>query len=214
MSEDKEIFENIYKTPGAGWTKSEPPAELVELVEKEKIKPCKAIDIGCGEGFYSIYLASKGIDVMGIDLSEQAIEYAKGNTEQAKYNIRFMVMDVNSLHQLNETFDFVLEWSVMHHIMPPQRQNYIKDISKILNKGGKYLSVCFSEQSHEVVGSGEKYAISPVGTKLYYSSQHELRELFDPYFRIIESKDITITGRHGQSHTANYYLLEKLGGSL
>jgi cyclopropane fatty-acyl-phospholipid synthase-like methyltransferase len=208
MSEDKEIFENIYKTSGAGWTKSEPPAELVELVENEKLAPCKAIDIGCGEGFYSIYMASQGFDVLGIDLSERAIEYAKGNAERIKHRIRFMAIDVSSLLELKETFDFILEWSVLHHIMPPQRQNYIKDVSKILNKGGKYLSVCFSDKSHEVVGSGKKYAISPVGTRLYYSSQHELRELYDPFFKVIESKEITITGRYGQSHKANYFFLK------
>lgn len=210
MSEDKEIFERIYRSPGAGWTKSQPPTELVGLVENKQVKPCKSIDIGCGEGFYSIYLASKGFNVLGIDLSEQAIEYAKENAKQAKRRIRFMAMDINSLLQLNETFDFVLEWSVMHHIMPPKRPKYINDVSETLRDGGKYLSVCFSERSPEAIATGEKYAISPVGTKLYYSSQNELIELFDPHFQIIESKDIRMTGRYGQSHTANYFFLEKL----
>jgi hypothetical protein len=64
-----------------------------------------------------------------------------------------------------------------------------------------------------VVDSGDKYATSPVGTKLYYSSQKELIELFDLYFQINDSKDITITGRHGQYHTANYFFLGKLNKS-
>ena len=79
MSE-KENFEKVYERPGAAWTREEPPEELKELVESGKIKPCKVIDIGCGEGFYSIYLASKGFDVLGIDISENAIKYAKENT--------------------------------------------------------------------------------------------------------------------------------------
>ncbi len=207
MSEDKEIFENIYKEPGAGWTKSEPPTELVELIENQKIHPCKVIDIGCGEGFYSIYLSSKGFNVLGIDLSEKAIIYAKENAKKTKQNIRFMARDVNSLLELNEKFDFILEWSVLHHIMPPQREKHIKVLSNILHKNGKYLSICFSDKSHEVLETGKKYGISPVGTKLYYSSQQELKELFNPYFSIIETKDITITGRFGQSHKANYFFL-------
>lgn len=175
MNKDKEIFENIYKTPGAGWTKAEPPKELVELVDNGNVAAYKAIDIGCGEGFYSIYLASKGFDVLGIDLSERAIEYAKENALKAGCAIRLMAMDVSSLRPLNETFDFVFEWSVLHHIMPEERRDYVEDVSRLLNEGGKYLSVCFSEESPEAPESGEKHAISPVGTRLYYSSQDELK---------------------------------------
>lgn len=210
MSKDKEIFENIYKTPGAGWTKSEPPTELVNLVESGKVAPCKTIDIGCGEGFYSIYLASKGFDILGIDLSERAIEYAKGNAERAHHGVRFMAMDVNSLLRLNETFDFVFEWSVLHHVMPAEREDYISNLSKLLDKGGKYLSVCFSNQSPEVVGFGKKYAISPVGTKLYYSSHNELVELFKENFKTIETKLFTFEAPHGISHTYDYFFMEKL----
>ncbi len=210
MQEDKDIFEVIYRKPGAGWTITEPPAELAELIERAEIKPCKAIDIGCGEGFYSIYLASKGFDVLGIDLSERAIQYAKENADRYEMTIRFVAMDLNNLEQLNENIDFILEWSVMHHIMPPERQKYVEDVAQLLNERGKYLSACFSEHSPEVAGGGEKYKISPVGTKLYYSSQSELRELFEPHFRIIQTKITTIFGRHGQSHTANYFFMEKL----
>jgi len=209
MSEDKDIFENVYRQPGAGWTIPEPPAELVELVERREIGPCKAIDIGCGEGFYSIYLASKGFDVLGIDLSEKAIQYAKENAERHETTVRFAAMDMTSLEQLNEKFDFVLEWSVLHHIMPPQRQKYVEGVAQLLHHGGKYLSVCFNEQSPEVTRDGEKYRISPVGTKLYYSSESELRELFAPYFRIMSTDITTIFGRHGQAHTVNYFFMEK-----
>jgi len=209
MHEDKDIFETIYRKPGAGWTITEPPAELAELIERAEIKPCKAIDIGCGEGFYSIYLASKGFDVLGIDLSERAIQYAKENAGRYEMTVRFVAMDLNNLERLNEKIDFILEWSVLHHIMPPQRQKYVEDVARLLNARGKYLSACFSEHSPEVAGGREKYKISPVGTKLYYSSQSELRELFEPHFRIIQTKITTIFGRHGQAHTANYFFMEK-----
>ena len=98
----KEDFEKAYEKPGmAVWTNKEPLKELVELVESGKVKPCKVIDIGCGEGYYSIYLAKKGFDVLGIDISEKAIEYAKQNAKQAGVNIRFIAMDLFDLPKLN-----------------------------------------------------------------------------------------------------------------
>ncbi len=218
MGKEKEIFEKIYEKPKAVWTRTEPPQELVELIEKGKIKPCKAIDIGCGEGFYSIYLASKGFDVLGIDFSEKAIKYAKENAASQGVNVRFLVMDVDDLEKLEEKFDFVLEWGVMHHIMPPQRKKYVKGVGNLLNKDGKYLSVCFNEKSPEFGGSGKGYRISPIGTKIYYSSQNELKELFEPYFQIIEAKIAAMVGGKGrehmhdkgQKHIRNYFSMERV----
>jgi len=200
----KEIFEEIYEKTEDPWTKTQPPEELIKLVESGKIKPCKTIDIGCGRGFYSAYLASKGFDVTGIDFSEKAIQYAN---EQG-VNVKFIAMDVADLSKLREKFDFVLEWGVLHHIMPPQRQKYVKDVANLLNKGGKYLSLCFNEQSSGF--GGGKYRTSLLSTKIYFSSQSELRELFEPYFHIIEAKIITMGGGKGQSHIGNYFFMEKL----
>jgi len=200
---NKEIFEQIYEKPRAPWTRIEPPQVLVELIKSKKISPCKTIDIGCGEGFYSIYLASKKFDVTGIDISKRAIQYAKGNAASRGVNVCFVAMDIANLEQLNKKFDFVLEWGLMHHIMPSQRRKYVEDIADLLNKGGKYLSACFNEQSPEFGGLG-KYRKSPSGTRLYFSSQNELRELFEPRFHINEAKIIRV------SHIENYFLMEKL----
>ena len=51
------------------WNIETPPDALVDLVQSGKIRPCEAIDLGCGVGNYAIYLASKGFDVTGIDSS-------------------------------------------------------------------------------------------------------------------------------------------------
>ena len=199
----KEIFKQAYEKPRAPWTKTEPPQELVKLIEKRKIRPCKTIDIGCGEGFYSIYLASKGFDVTGIDISKRAIQYAKENAVSRGVNVHFVTMDIADLEQLNEKFDFVLEWGLMHQIMPSQRRKYVEDVVGLLNKDGKYLSVCFNEQSPEFGGPG-KYRESPSRMRLYFASQNELRELFEPRFHIIEAKIIQVP------HIENYFLMEKL----
>ncbi|UCG95670.1 MAG: class I SAM-dependent methyltransferase [archaeon] len=211
--DDSETLEKIYEKPGAVWTKTQPPKELVELVETGKVKPCKTVDLGCGEGFYSIYLASKGFDVTGIDISEKAIRYAKQNAAEAEVKIRFLTMNITDLHKLNDKFDFIFEWALMHHIMPQQRQKYAADVNRILNKGGKYLSVCFNEKSHTFSGPGEKHRESgerAPGLKIYFSSLEELKTLFSPYFRITEAKLIEVPSvGYEKPHTENYIFMEK-----
>lgn len=211
--EEKEILERIYNKPGAVWTNKNPPKELAELVETGKVKSCRAVDLGCGEGFYSIYMALKGFEVTGIDLSEKAISYARQNAAEAGVKIRFVNMDVTDLQKINDGFDFVLEWALMHHIMPSHRQKYVEDVSRILNNGGKYLSVCFSEKSHNFSCAGDKYRDSgkrAPGMQLYFSSLDELKELFAPHFKIIEARTIEMPSpSHEQPHTGNYLLMEK-----
>lgn len=210
---DKEILEKTYEKPGAVWTSVEPPIELVELIESKKIRQCKCLDSGCGEGFFSIYLASQGFDVTGVDLSENAISYAKENAEKQEIKIKFIAMDVADLDKLNEKFDFIFEWALLHHIMPEKRKKYVENISNLLNKGGKYFSMCFNEKDPKF-GKGEKLRIvsegarMPAGARLYFSSLEELKELFEPYFKIIESKVFEKPGV-GVNNIWNYFFMEK-----
>jgi len=205
----KEIYEKIYEKPGAVWTKNGPREELVKLVESGKIKPCKVLVTACGEGFDCIYLASKGFDVLGIDISDKAIEYAKKNAEEAGVKIRFMQMDVFALDKLEEKFDFVLEWALLHCVERETWDKYIENVAKLLNDDGKYLSVCFNINSPEFGGEEKKIRESHLGTYLYFSSQEELKELFEPYFKIIESRLIDLAGKEGPNHIANFFFMEK-----
>jgi SAM-dependent methyltransferase len=190
------------------WNIETPPDALVELVESGKVKPCKTIDFGCGAGNYAIYLASIGFDVTGIDISPSAIKTAKENAKKKRVKCIFLVADVlGDLDEVKQTFDFAYDWELLHHIYPVKRKKYVENVYRILNPGGNYLSVCFSEKDPQFGGSG-KYRETPLGTILYFSSEDELRDLFEPYFSILELKTIEISGKFAP-HLANYAFMEK-----
>ncbi len=190
------------------WNIETPPDALVELVDSGKVKPCKTIDLGCGAGNYAIYLASRGFDVTGIDISPAAIKIARENAKKKGAKGSFLVADVlGDLDEVRETFDFAYDWEMLHHIFPDKRKKYVQNVHKILNPGGKYLSVCFSEKDMEFGVSG-KYRETRLGTLLYFSSEDELRELFEPYFNIKELKTIEISGKF-VNHLANYAFMER-----
>jgi len=190
------------------WNIETPPDALAELVDSGKVKPCKTIDLGCGAGNYAIYLASIGFDVTGIDISPAAIKIAEENAKKKGVKWNFLVADVlGDLDEVKETFDFAYDWELLHHIFPDKRKKYIKNVYRIINPGGKYLSVCFSEKDLQFGGSG-KYRETPLGTILYFSSDDELRDLFEPYFNIKELKTIEISGKFAP-HLANYAFMER-----
>jgi SAM-dependent methyltransferase len=190
------------------WNIETPPDALVRLVESGRVRPCKIIDLGCGAGNYAIYLASVGFDVTGIDISPSSIKNAKENAKKRGVKCNFLIADVLSdLDEVKETFDFAYDWALLHHIFPEKRKRHVKNVYRILNPRGKYLSVCFNEKDPQFGGSG-KYRETPLGTILYFSSEDELRALFDPYFNIVELTTIEISGKFAP-HLANYVFMER-----
>jgi hypothetical protein len=97
----------------------------------------------------------------------------------------------------------------LHHIYPEQREAYVANVHRLLNEGGKYLSVCFSECDPQFGGVG-KYRKTTLGTVLYFSSEDELRRLFERYFTIIELKTMELAGKTA-SHQANYVFMVRKG---
>lgn len=190
------------------WNIEKPPKELVELVENGKVRPCKAVDLGCGIGNYSVYLAGKGFNVTGVDISPTAIKIAEENSKKRGVKCDFIVADLlGDLKGVSGTFDFAYDWELLHHIFPEQREKYVENVHGKLKPKGTYLSICFSEKNPQFGGSG-KYRETPLGTLLYFSSEEELRDLFEPYFHIDVLKTIQISGKYAP-HIAIYAFMEK-----
>jgi len=204
-------MDEIYKTVPVEeipWNMETPPEALVELVQSGRVRPCKAIDLGCGTGNYAIYLAGLGFQVTGIDISPTAIKIAEEHANKKGIQCNFLVADLlGTWVEVGGTFDFAYDWELLHHIFPEQRKRYVENVAKILNPGGKYLSVCFSERDPQFGGLG-KYRETPLGTLLYFSSEDELRGLFEPHLNIRELRTIEVRGK-AAPHLANYVFMER-----
>lgn len=179
------------------WNNEAPPEALVNLISSGGVRPCKAVDIGCGAGNYTCYLASIGFSMTGIDGAPTAIRIARERAQREGLSCRFNVADLlGDLHEVTDTYDFGFEWGVMHHIEPEDRDTYVKNIYRILNPGASYLSVCFSEEDPQFGGTG-KHRTTRVGTTLYFSSPSEIRDLLAPWFDIVDLKTIEFDSKTG-----------------
>ena len=79
------------------------------------------LDLGCGIGIFSKDFSNKAQKVVGIDISEKCIEYAK--SKNSSDNIDYFTMNINNLNLIKEKFDIVFSDMVF---------NYIEDYDKLL----------------------------------------------------------------------------------
>lgn len=179
------------------WNFKDPPELLVQFVESGQVQPCRAVDLGCGAGNYAVWLARRGFDVTGVDISPAAVERARHLAASKGVSCEFVVADlVGDLRGLDGPFDFAYDWDVLHHIFPPDRRRYAATVHGLLRPGGRYFSLCFSEEDPGSGGAG-KFRTTSLGTTLYYSSEQELRELFAPLFTIDELSSVRVPAKRG-----------------
>jgi len=134
----KLFYEIIYRYFRAPWDIGA-REELVSLVDSGSIKPCRAIDLGCGAGANAIYLAQKGFEVTGVDFAEAAIEKAKSRAKDAGVQVDFIVDDLTNLRHVSDTFDFLLDYGVLDDLRLPQREPYVQNMLPLTHSGSRYL---------------------------------------------------------------------------
>lgn len=191
------------------WNMPSPPEMLVNAIGKMVSPPSELFEGGCGLGNYALYFAKLGYKVTGADISEEAIKSAVKSAEKYQVDCKFIVADLTADNlSFVEAFDLAYDWELLHHVFPEYRNNYIRNIHRALKKGGKYISLFFSEEDEHFGGKG-KYRTTPIGTLLYFSSEEEVRRLIQESFHIHELTTIEIKGKFSP-HKAIFLLAEKV----
>ncbi|MGA2648134.1 MAG: class I SAM-dependent methyltransferase [Candidatus Sulfotelmatobacter sp.] len=97
-------------------------------------RKAKALEIGCGDGFFSGHLARLGCEVTGIDLSPAAIDLARKSCAEAS----FAIHDLTKPLPFDEsTMDLVWCSEVLEHLFSPLGALY--EIHRLLKLGGVLL---------------------------------------------------------------------------
>lgn len=127
-------------------------AEAALFIDKliDHLKPvegARMLDIACGKGRHSIQLSSKGFEVTGIDLSEDAIIEAKVYETES---LEFFLHDMRLPFRINY-FDYAFNFFTSFGYFETRREhdNSIRTIAQSLRPGGRfvmdYLNVHYAE---------------------------------------------------------------------
>lgn len=141
-----EHYEDIYAaalTAGVDSFNNPLNTEIMALINNPALPPSgKVLDLGCGEGLYSLLFASRGFEVVGIDISPSAVKWAQARADREGLpQTRFIVGDTTQLAGLSDdTFDLVLNIHCYHCLTEPDdRSAHLKATYRVLKPGGVLL---------------------------------------------------------------------------
>jgi SAM-dependent methyltransferase len=103
------------------------------------------IDVGCGTGENALELASRGLDVLGIDASPRAIAAAKAKASERGSSAEFRVADALDLGSLGRRFMSALDCGVFHVFEDDERPVYVASLATVLAARGVLQLLCFSD---------------------------------------------------------------------
>ena len=144
----------------------------------------RVLDLGCGSGWLSIFLARQGFYVNGIDLAAHAIELARQWSDQEGLDVEFDIGDIVDLPYPEGSFDAVVANSIFEHLTADLARLTLARLKSILLPGGAFFG-CFDKVG---TGPGEYYQLAD-GTHVYTDKgrrgmllrcfqDEELRQLF------------------------------------
>ncbi len=127
------------------WEIGGPSTELIHAVEDGFIvPPARVLDIGCGLGSQSIYLAKNGFEVIGVDIAPSAIDKAQKLARFSEAKVQFAVGDATSMAYTTDSFDIVYDRACFHHLKPQEQERYKWEVMRVLTEGGVYIVTMFA----------------------------------------------------------------------
>ena len=98
----------------------------------------RILDIGCGSGVAASLIAqTKGTQVLGIDVKEEAINYARAQFQSP--NLNFEVGLVDDLDFEDASIDKIALLEVIEHIYPDQAMKAMREYFRLLKPGGRLV---------------------------------------------------------------------------
>jgi ubiquinone/menaquinone biosynthesis C-methylase UbiE len=144
-------------------------------------KSGKLLELGCGAGEYSLWLAEKGYEVSGVDIAPTAIAWAQERAQERRLQIDFRVGNVLDLQDYSDSvFDVVLDGHCFHCIIGTDRPKFLASVWRVLKPGGFFLT-------DNMCGDVRESAMRP---------EHRAMFVFDPETRCSLFRKTGIASRY------------------
>lgn len=151
------FFQDVYGS-SSNFGQAKPPWDIgeaqpafVELTEAGAVKG-EVLDAGAGPGWVSLYIASQGHAVVGVDLSADAVGAANARAAERGVSATFVVGDLLDLSEYPGRFDTVVECGVCHGLDADTQARYARSLYAATKPGSVAHLLNLSEEGYETAG--------------------------------------------------------------
>lgn len=132
-------FRQRYEEGQIPWNEADPPPEVMDVAAL--LPPGRVLDLGCGFGRASIYLARRGWQADGVDFIPAAIEEARRRADAAGAGeqVHFHVASAAALDFLQPPYDLAIDVGCMHSFDDETLVAYRDGLNRLLRPGALYL---------------------------------------------------------------------------
>lgn len=206
MRSENEYWKDVYKNKVKfaskkdgnviPWEINTVDPNLKQFVESTNIGPGTLLELGCGSGYDSAYLADYGFDVTAIDVSEDVIELSKKLHVNSKLN--FITADFFQ-DTFDKQFDVIYDRGFLHNYKN-RLHDIFEKLNTLLDKNGKLIIITGSP-CQPIIDSCMPPPVF-LGEIEYYSSK---------YFKITTAKEVPfITDSNYENCLGYMFVLEKI----
>ncbi|MDO9491542.1 class I SAM-dependent methyltransferase [Acetobacterium sp.] len=156
------INDELIKDDAVLWTKM-----LKKLLPKSE-KPLRILDVGTGPGFFAIILSKLGHQVVGIDVTQEMVYFAKNNADKEGVAPLFLQMDSQKLTFPENTFDLIISRNVVWTLDQPLSaycnwHKVLKPEGKLIVFDADYLADIRDEALKTIIEANRKEYIDLYG---------------------------------------------------
>lgn len=200
MASRHRLFRVFYRLGFTPWDGHPQSAVLRDLVEgSDPMPPGSALDLGCGTGDASIYLAQHGWRVTGTDFVPKALDEARAKAAAAGATVDFVHADVTHLRQsgIDPGFQLIVDNGCFHGMSDHDRDLYVQEVSAVADPGARLLMIAFKPAGR----------FGPAGVE-----QAEIERRFTPDWALLSAADEprwTAQNKFAARFVARNYVLQR-----
>ena len=162
-----------------------PSEHLAGYFQDGRLRPGRALDLGCGNGRDAVFMASRGCAVDAVDLAEQALEWGRELAGKAGVEVNFIRRSIFELELEPQSYDIVHDSGCFHHLAPHRRISYLSLLARALKPAGHVVLSCLSPAIAASPPDREIYERRKGGGERGFSLD-ELRAIFGPHCELLE----------------------------
>ena len=128
-----ELHKQYKLNPEFYLNKSNLSEDITKVIDDHITNKTRALDIGCGGGHLSAYLAHKGLSTVSIDFLEVALDSARSNYTF----LNLCCVDAQTMAFRDNSFDLIISLDTIEHL--PNLAEHFDEVNRILKSGSSYI---------------------------------------------------------------------------